>query len=85
MFMIDIMVVFSVCGFDFGKFYGDEFEGKIHVHHIKSLSEINEEYEVDPINDLKPVCPNCHLALHSKVGDNPYGIDELKAKIQNMY
>jgi DNA invertase Pin-like site-specific DNA recombinase len=21
---------------------------------------------VDPINDLRPVCPNCHLALHSK-------------------
>ncbi|WP_019229972.1 HNH endonuclease [Sedimentibacter sp. B4] len=74
--------VCSVCGFDFGKFYGDEFKGKIHVHHIKSLSEINEEYEVDPIKDLRPVCPNCHLALHSKIGDKPYDIDELKAIIK---
>ncbi|MCM3362258.1 HNH endonuclease [Niallia sp. MER TA 168] len=71
----------SVCGFDFVKFYGDEFEGKIHVHHLKALSEINKEYEVDPINDLRPVCPNCHLALHSKVGDKPYSIEELKEKI----
>ncbi|WP_075979940.1 HNH endonuclease [Bacillus massilinigeriensis] len=71
----------SVCGFDFAKFYGEEFEGKIHVHHLKALSEINGEYEVDPINDLRPVCPNCHLALHSKVGDRPYSIKELKEKI----
>jgi predicted HNH restriction endonuclease len=71
----------SVCGFDFAKFYGEEFEGKIHIHHLKALSEVNEEYEVDPINDLRPVCPNCHLALHSKVGDKPYAIEELKEKI----
>lgn len=72
----------SICGFDFGQFYGDEFEGKIHVHHLKALYEINEEYEVDPINDLRPVCPNCHLALHSNFGDKPYSIDELRAKIE---
>lgn len=70
-----------VCGFDFGHFYGNEFEGKIHIHHLKALSQINEEYEVDPINDLRPVCPNCHLALHSKIGDKPYNIEELKKKI----
>ena len=73
--------VCSVCGFDFAAFYGEEFEGKIHVHHIKSLSDINEEYEVDPIKDLRPVCPNCHLALHSKANDKSYSIEELKAKI----
>lgn len=72
----------AVCGFDFAKFYGEDFKGKIHVHHIKALSEINDSYEVDPINDLRPVCPNCHLVLHSKIDGEIYDIDELKEKIQ---
>lgn len=71
-----------VCGFDFAKFYGDEFEGIIHVHHVKPLFEINESYEVDPIKDLRPVCPNCHSALHSKIDGKFYDIDELKSKIK---
>ena len=56
----------KICGFDFGKVYGEEFEGKIEVHHKKPLYEIRKDYVVDPINDLIPVCSNCHLALHSK-------------------
>jgi predicted HNH restriction endonuclease len=53
-----------ICKFDFGKFYGSGAEGVIHVHHLKSLSEIGERYEVDPKKDLIPVCPNCHAVLH---------------------
>ena len=71
----------TVCGIDFGKEYGPEFEGKIEVHHIVPLSEIGEEYAVDPVNDLVPVCPNCHTALHSKK-DGVYTVDEL-IKIRN--
>src|ERR1043166_6837191 len=29
------------------------------VLHLQPLSGISEEYEVDPIADLRPVCPNC--------------------------
>ncbi len=36
------------------------------MHHLKQLSEVGEEYEVDPIKDLRPVCPNCHSMLHRK-------------------
>lgn len=53
-----------ICGFSFGAIYGPEAEGYVHVHHIRSLSEIRGEYVVDPINDLQPVCPNCHAVLH---------------------
>ncbi len=67
-----------VCGMDFGKMYGPEFAGKIEVHHIVPLSQIGEEYVVDPIRDLVPVCPNCHAALHSKK-DGVYTVEELRA------
>lgn len=54
------------CGFDFGAAYGELAEGFIHVHHLVPLSEIRAEYEVDPIRDLRPVCPNCHAVIHLK-------------------
>jgi len=68
-----------VCGFDFGKVYGDEFEGMIHVHHLKMISETDGEYVVDPVNDLRPVCPNCHMVLHRK--KDGYTIDEVKVML----
>ncbi|WP_420860755.1 HNH endonuclease [Symmachiella dynata] len=54
----------AVCGFNFGATYGELGEGYIHVHHLRDLASIGEEYEVDPIEDLRPVCPNCHAMLH---------------------
>lgn len=57
------------------------FYRQVPVHHIKALSEINDLYEVDPIKDLRPVCPNFHLVLHSKIDGDTYDIDELKWKI----
>jgi predicted restriction endonuclease len=65
-----------VCGFQFATVYGKIGEGFIHVHHLKSLSEIGQEYEVDPIKDLRPVCPNCHAMLHRK--KPAYSIEQLK-------
>jgi 5-methylcytosine-specific restriction protein A len=54
----------AVCGMAFGAVYGPLAEGFIHVHHLAPLSDIGEEYAVDPIADLRPVCPNCHAVLH---------------------
>ena len=53
-----------ICNFNFGNFYGDSAKGFIHVHHKRQLSDIGEEYEVDPINDLIPLCANCHSVIH---------------------
>ena len=66
-----------ICGFSFGDAYGEIGDGFIHVHHLKQLADIGAEYELDPINDLRPVCPNCHAMLHRR--RPAYSIDELRA------
>jgi len=66
-----------VCGMNFGDEYGEYGQGFIHVHHLRDLASIGSEYEVDPVNDLRPVCPNCHAMLHQK-GAPP--IDEMRAQ-----
>lgn len=53
-----------VCSFNFEETYGDIGERYIHVHHLVSLSKIRKEYKLDPIEDLRPVCPNCHAIIH---------------------
>ncbi|MEX2175079.1 MAG: HNH endonuclease [Pirellulaceae bacterium] len=64
------------CGFDFGAAYGPEFAGFIHIHHLRPLSEIGREYVVDPVVDLRPVCPNCHAVIHH--GGRLRSIDEVR-------
>ena len=54
----------KVCGIDMVKVYGEIAKGFIHVHHLIPLSEIKENYRVNPKTDLIPVCPNCHAILH---------------------
>lgn len=55
----------KICSFNFETFYGAIGKNYIHVHHLLPLSEIKGEYVVDPLNDLVPVCPNCHAMIHS--------------------
>lgn len=66
----------SVCGFESEYKYGEFAKEIIHVHHIKPLSEIDNEYKLKPILDLRPVCPNCHAVIHSRTP--AYEIGELK-------
>ena len=54
----------TICGFNFEKVYGEIGKDFIHVHHIIPISKIKDTYEVDPIHDMRPVCPNCHAMLH---------------------
>lgn len=68
-----------VCDFNFEKHYGVLGKNFIHVHHLKPLHEITTEYEVHPIKDLRPVCPNCHAMLHRN--KECLSISELKEKL----
>lgn len=48
------------------------------MHHLVRLADIGNTYEVDPIKDLRPVCPNCHAMLHS--GAEMLTIEELQSR-----
>ena len=76
MFIAKYGAICVVCDFDFGVAFGRLGEGYIHVHHLRDLASVGEEYEVDPNKDLRPVCPNCHAMLHR--GATKLTIDELK-------
>ena len=65
-----------VCGFDFEKEFGELGRGYIHVHHKVAVSSRVAEYDIDPIEDLVPLCPNCHAMAHQKAG---ISIEELTA------
>lgn len=72
--------VCSVCQFRFVDRYGEIGRDFIHVHHLVSLASIGAEYRVDPVKDLRPVCPNCHAMLHTH--EPPLPIEELKRRLR---
>jgi 5-methylcytosine-specific restriction endonuclease McrA len=67
----------AVCEFDFLKAYGEIGRGYIHVHHLVPVSTIGTKYKVNPLEHLRPVCPNCHEMLHSNK-PRPFTLEELK-------
>jgi 5-methylcytosine-specific restriction enzyme A len=69
----------SICNFEFEKKYGEHGKDFIHVHHLTPISDIGDHYEVDPVKDLRPVCPNCHAMLHTVIP--PLTIEELKSML----
>jgi 5-methylcytosine-specific restriction protein A len=72
----------TVCGAKLSDAYGEVAHGYIHVHHLRQLAEINSEYRVDPIADLRPICPTCHSIIHLK--KPPYTIEEVQKMIESQ-
>jgi predicted HNH restriction endonuclease len=66
-----------VCHFDFAKMYGSHGEGFIEVHHLFPISKGKRNTKVE---DLRPVCANCHRMLHRGVA--MLSIEELKEIIK---
>jgi hypothetical protein len=69
-----------LCGFDFIAVYGEVMDGFTHVHHVSPLSSVGPDYQVDPVQDLRPVCPNCHAVLHRR--EPAYSLDEVRQFLQ---
>ena len=70
----------AVCGFNFEAAYGSVGKDFIHVHHLNPIALTHGEYELDPIGDLRPVCPNCHAMLHRP--ETLLSIKELQATLK---
>ena len=73
----------AVCDFSFEEKFGKLGASYMHVHHLIPIATIGQDYAVDPIADLRPVCPNCHVMLHRR--RPPLSIEELKAIILENY
>lgn len=73
----------QVCGFDFEKAYGAIGRNFIEVHHKWPISATEGEHEVDPINDLVPLCSNCHSMIHR--GDGPAHVIKWEDFVANYH
>jgi 5-methylcytosine-specific restriction protein A len=51
----------------------------IHVHHVRPESTLGPNYRVDPIKDLRPLCPNCHAIVHCE--EPPMAPETLKERL----
>ena len=69
----------SVCGMSFEGVYGELGGGFIHVHHLTPVSELGDAGTVDPMRDLRPVCPNCHAMLHQQ--NPPHRVEWLREQL----
>lgn len=69
--------VCAACDFDFAKVYGAHGEGFIEMHHLYPIALGKRKTTVE---DLQPVCANCHRMLHK--GTRLLSIEELKEIIE---
>lgn len=70
----------AACGIILAEKYRETAQGLIHVHHLRQLAETNAEYRVDPLADLRPVCPTCHAVIHTRTP--AFTIEEITSMIK---
>ncbi len=66
----------AICNFNFQNIYGDLAAGFIHVHHVALLSSVRKSHPINPVEDLVPLCPNCHSVVH--MVNPPYSVAQVK-------
>ncbi len=66
------------CGMDFASLYGEDLGANfIEVHHLQMISTFDENRPEDYVENLVPLCSNCHSMIHhGKQG--PLSLHELR-------
>jgi hypothetical protein len=49
---------------------------------LSRRAKLGKEYRVNPIEDLRPVCPNCPATLHRE--DPPFAVEELQSLVSGF-
>lgn len=73
----------KACKLDMSERYGAAAAGFIEVHHVTPVSQLGDDYIIDPRIDLMPLCPNCHSVAHRRTP--PYSIDDLREMLASMH
>lgn len=72
------------CGMDFVSLYGEQLgRDYIEVHHLKPISSYDDEHDVDAVNDLVPLCANCHAMIH-RGSEGPLTLGELRTQYRGQ-
>lgn len=66
-----------VCGFDFELHYGPRGHMFIEVHHLHPMANYDEAHEVS-VDDMRPLCSNCHSMIHKDPVDKLTDIEVFK-------
>jgi 5-methylcytosine-specific restriction protein A len=64
------------CNFNFQETYGELGDEYIVVHHTVPVSQMGNDYVVDPAKDLVTLCANCHAMVHRH--DPPISVSDLR-------
>ncbi|WP_288929379.1 hypothetical protein [uncultured Maritimibacter sp.] len=66
----------ATCGANLMEIYGEVARDFIHVHHLTRLSDMGDDYRVNPKRDMRPLCPNCHSIAHLRVP--PFSLAQIR-------
>jgi 5-methylcytosine-specific restriction protein A len=73
----------KACKLDMEERYGSAAAGMMEVHHVTPVSQVGEDYIIDPRTDLTPLCPNCHAVAHRR--NPPYSVDDLREMLASTH
>ncbi|WP_374163808.1 HNH endonuclease [Arcticibacter sp. MXS-1] len=69
----------KACGANMRELYKGLKSDFVHVHHLNPISA-SGLVRPDPINDLVPLCPNCHGVAHLR--NPPFSVEEIRNMIE---